>query len=672
MSKKPPTLRPHKTNPKAAAAFSQALAWHQQGNLDQALALYQKTLERDPKHTDALVNMGLICLQRNQYAEGADWIQRSLKIDPRQPDALSNLGVAQAALKKHADAVETFSRAIALNPKDPVLYNNRGGALKDMYRQAEAIADFTHAISLAPAYADAYNNRGLAFYNLRQNDEALADFDHAIEADPNHAVAYRHKGLVLQELKRYKEAVGCYEKALAIRPGLPLVLGYLFYCLQELCEWQDYSLLVDAITSMLRRGELPVVPFVYLALPSNPELQQICARLSVKEFPPPKPWPVTEPAQPGQKIRIGYFSPDFRNHAVTHLVAGLIEQHDRSRFEVHGFNIGPVADDPWRKRMENGFDRFYDVLEKSDDEVVRLAREIGLDIAIDLTGYTQFSRTRIFAERVAPVQIQYLGYVGTMGTNFMDYLIADSIVIPENERPFFDEKIIYLPHSYQVNDDRKVISDRQFTRQELGLPEQGFVFCCHNNHYKFTPEAFRIWMRLLDKVPGSVLWLIGGNEETMRNLRKEATSSGIDPERLVFAEKAGHAEYLARFRAADLFLDTFNYNAGTIASEALWAGLPVLTCKGNTYVSRMAASLLHAAGLPELVAGTPQEYEEIALRLASNPDQMKALARKLEGSRTTCALFNTAQTTRHIEQGFIKAHERHLAGLPPEHILVAP
>lgn len=671
MSKKPPASRPHKTNPKAAAAFAQALAWHQQGNLGQALALYQKTLDRDPKHTDALVNTGLICLQRGEYEAGAEWIQRSLKIDPRQPDALSNLGVAQAALKNHAGAVDTFSRAIALNPRDPVLYNNRGGALKDMYRQAEAIADFTHAISLAPAYADAYNNRGLAFYNLRQNDDALADFDKAIAANPNFAVALRHKGLVLQELKRHTEAADCYKKALAIAPDLPLVLGYLFYCKQELCEWQDYSTLVDTITDLLRGDQLPIVPFVYLALPGDPELQLRCARRYAREFSSPESWPV-EPLQSGQKIRIGYFSPDFRNHAVTHLVAGLIEQHDRSRFEIHGFNIGPVVNDPWRARMQKGFDHFHDVLEKSDDEIVRLAREIGLDIAVDLTGYTQFSRTSVFARRAAPVQVQYLGYVGTMGTRFMDYLIADSVVIPENERPFYDEKIIYLPHSYQVNDDRKIVSDRQFTRQELRLPENGFVFCCHNNHYKLTPDVFHLWMRLLNSIPGSVLWLIGGNEEAIRNLKKEAAGCGIDPERLVFAEKVGHAEYLARFRAADLFLDTFNYNAGTIASEALWSGLPVLTCTGNTYVSRMATSLLHAVGLPELAAATPAEYEATALRLASNPEEMAALARKLRDNKTACPLFDTRLTTRHIERGLIQAHERHKAGLPPAHIFIEP
>lgn len=669
--KKPPA--PHKTNPKAAAAFAQAIAWHQQGQLEQAESYYRKTLERDAKHTDAIVNMGLIHLQRKDYEQGIDWISRSLKIDPRQPDALSNLGVAQAALKNYASAVDAFTRAIALNPDDPVLYNNRGGALKDMYLQHQAIADFTKAIALAPDYAGAYNNRGLAFSNLRENDLALADFDKAIALDPYHVLAYRHKGLVLHELKRFSDAIESYQKVLELQPDTPLVLGNLFSCQQYLCDWQHYSQMIGAISDALAHGKKSITPFTFLSVPSTPSQQQVCARLFTRDMQGQRPWISEKQNQPdGKKIRIGYFSPDFRHHAVTHLVAGLIECHDRNQFEVYGFNIGPVVDDPWRKRMEKAFDHFHDVLEKSNDEVVTLARDIGLDLAIDLTGYTQFSRTEIFAQRLAPLQIQYLGYVGTMGASFIDYTIADAIVIPEQERQFFDEKVIYLPHTYQINDDKKHVSEREFSRTELGLPENAFVFCSHNSHYKITPDAFDIWMRVLKKVEGSVLWLLKGPDETCNNLRNAAASRGIDPDRLIFAENLGHAEYLVRFRAADLFLDTLYYNAGTTASDALWAGLPVLAYRGNTYVSRMAASLLNAVGLPELVTDTPQEYEELAVRLATNPDELAAHKHKLAENRTTHPLFNTELTTRHIEQGYIRAYERYRSGLPPEHIFVQP
>lgn len=663
---------PHKTNPKAAAAFAQAIAWHQQGHLEQAQVLYQKTLERDPKHTDALVNIGLIFLQKGDYEEGTQWIKRSLKIDPRQPDALSNLGVAQAALKKYAEAVDTFTRAIALNPKDPVLYNNRGGALKDMYCQHEAIEDFNHAIELAPQYAEAFNNRGLAYSNLRENESALADFDKAIEINPNYALAYRHKGLILNDLKRYSEAVQCYQKVLALQPETPLIIGNLFACLQQLCDWQDYDEMVDLFSTSLSQGKRTIAPFTYLSLPSTPESQQICARLSATDLPKPVPWQHDAANKSSDKIRVGYFSPDFRNHPVTHLVAGLIESHDRNLFEIYGFNIGPLADDPWRARMEHAFDHFYDVLEKSDDEVVKLARGIGLDIAIDLTGYTQYSRTAIFARRAAPIQIQYLGYVGTMGTDCMDYIIADPHVIPDEERQFYDERIIYLSDSYQVNDDKKGIAEKQFSRQELGLPEKGFVFCCHNNHYKITPDAFKIWMKLLNGVEGSVLWLLKGADEAGHNLQTQAEKHGVNPDRLVFAESILHAEYLARFRVADLFLDTFYYNAGTTASDALWAGLPVLTLDGNTYVSRMAASILNAIGMPELVASSPAEYEEIAFKLAADLDYSRSIKQKLAANKSTYPLFNTKRTTRQIEQGFIKAYERHRSGLPPDHIFVQP
>ncbi len=662
---------PHKTNPKAAAAFSQALAWHQQGQLDQARAFYQKTLERDPGHTDALVNLGLICLQKGQYEEGVEWIRRSLKLNPRQPDALSNLGVALAALKNHADAVDAFTRAIAMNPNDPVLYNNRGGALKDMYLQREAIADFDAAIKLEPNYAEAYNNRGLARFNLRENELARADFERAIAIRPDYALAYRHLGWMLNEIRQYREAIENFEKAYGLAPETAYLLGSIYSCRQYLCNWDNNERLLEEINLKLEQGKRVVSPFICLSLPTTPRKLRDCARLSAPKLDVLPRERQSAPAGDG-KIRIGYFSPDFRNHPVTHLIAGLIERHDRSRFEVHGFNIGPVVDDPWRQRMVKAFDHFHDVMETADDKVVALAREAGLDIAVDLTGYTQFSRTAIFARRAAPLQLQYLGYVGSMGAEFIDYTIADEIVIPENERQFYDEKIIYLPHTYQVNDDKKVISDKNFSRQELGLPDKGFVFCCHNNLYKITPDVFDIWMRLLGKIEGSVLWLLRGSDGAEDNLRKEAEKRGVAPDRLVFAGHAPHAEYLARFRAADLFLDTFYYNAGTTASDALWAGLPVLACKGNTYVGRMAASIVNAVGLPELVAGNPQEYEEIASRLASEPGQLRSLRQKLAASKSGQPLFDTELTTRHIEHGLIAAHERRTAGLPPEHIFVQP
>lgn len=675
MSKKPtssqPPHRPHKASPKAAAAFAQALVWHQQGQLDQARAYYLKTLDRDPKHTDALVNIGLICLQENFYEEGVEWIQRSLKLNPRQPDALSNLGVALAALKNYTGAVDALTRAIALNPNDPVLYNNRGGALKDIYLQREAITDFDAAIKLEPNYAEAYNNRGLAHFNLRENELARADFERAIAIKPDYVLAYRHLGWMFNEIRQYKAAIENFEKAYSLAPETAYLLGNIYSCRQYLCMWDKNEKLLDEINLKLGQGKRVVSPFICLSLPSTPERLQDCARLSASKL-EILPWEEQSAPVADSRIRVGYFSPDFRNHPVTHLVAGLIEQHDRSRFEVHGFNIGPVVDDPWRQRMVKAFDHFHDVMEISDDKVVALAREAGLDIAVDLTGYTQFSRTSIFAKRVAPIQVQYLGYVGSMGADFIDYTIADEVVIPENERQFFDEKIIYLPHTYQVNDNKKVISDKNFSRQELGLPDKGFVFCSHNNLYKITPDAFDIWMRLLGKVEGSILWLLKGAEEVADNFRTEAKKRGIDPGRLFFAEHASHADYLARFRAADLFLDTFHYNAGTTASDALWAGLPVLTCKGNTYVSRMAASILNAVGLPELVASSPQEYEGIATRLASNPEQLHSLRQKLAANKSTHPLFDTKLTTRHIEQGFLAAHERHQAGLPPDHIFVQP
>jgi len=370
-----------------------------------------------------------------------------------------------------------------------------------------------------------------------------------------------------------------------------------------------------------------------------------------------------------EKIRIGYFSMDFKNHAVAMLTAGLFETHNRARFEVIAFSFGPDTKDEMRVRLEKAFDQFIDVQDKSDKEIAELARQMGIDIAIDLAGFTADSRTGIFAYRAAPVQVNYLGYPGTMGADYMDYLIADETLIPEESRQYYAEKIIYLP-CFQANDSKRMIADRVFTREELGLPHHSFVFCCFNNNYKFTPDTFVSWMRILKQTSDSVLFLYAENELVVTNLRREASQQGVDSHRLVFGKKLPAPDYLARYRAADLFLDTLPFNAGTTASDALWAGLPVLTCMGEAFASRMAASLLNAIDMPELITHTQQDYEALAIELATNPDRLKAIRQKLERQRLTTPLFDTELFTRHIEEAYTKMFERYQADLAPAHIYV--
>ncbi|WP_251374578.1 hypothetical protein [Polynucleobacter sp. es-EL-1] len=412
-------------------------------------------------------------------------------------------------------------------------------------------------------------------------------------------------------------------------------------------------------------------PFTLLALSDNPELQKKSAEIYFQNKYPVNPilGPIIKRPR-NKKIRVAYFSADFHDHATGHLIAELFELHDRCQFELVGFSFGPISNDGMRLRLKKAFDNFIEVGNKSDIEIARLSRDLEVDIAIDLKGFTKDSRTGVFSYRAAPIQVNYLGYPGTMGAEYIDYIIADKTLIPTEFQSGYSEKVIYLPNSYQVNDRRRSISNKKFSRQDLGLPENNFVFCCFNNNYKILPPTFASWMRLLKAIPRSVLWLFQDNPRASENLLEEATQHGVDASRLIFAERMPLAEHLARHRHADIFLDTFPCNAHTTASDALWAGLPVLTLMGESFASRVAASLLHAIGLPELITSTQGEYEALAIELAKNPKRLADIKAKLANNRMSSPLFNTPLFTRNLETAYIKMYERYQADLQPDHITI--
>ena len=445
----------------------------------------------------------------------------------------------------------------------------------------------------------------------------------------------------------------------------------------QMAEWTGFNGHCQYLVSRLEFGEAVTNPFAFLGLVDHP-LAHLKASLVWANH-----WhrstvrlgssiDVTEKKSLEPKTRIGYYSADFHNHATAYLMAELFEAHDREKFELVAFSFGPDKQDEMRQRVQAAFDRFIDVRQMSDLEVAQLSRELGIDIAVDLKGYTQDSRPGIFVQRAAPVQVNYLGYPGTMAMEAMDYIIGDPMVIPEGAEPYYSEKIVRLPHSYQVNDAKRRISDKNYSKAELGLPEEGFVYCCFNNTYKITPETFDSWMRILKQVQGSVLWLLKDNEEAMNNLRREAQARGVEGSRLVFAPRMELAEHLARHRAADLFLDTLPYNAHTTASDALWAGLPVLTRLGQAFAGRVAASLLRAVVLEELITQDANTYEALAVELANNPQKLQQIKNKLEQNKTGAPLFDAKLFARHLEAAYEKMHERSVKGLPPEHISVAP
>lgn len=608
---------------------------------------------------------------RGDWADAEKLCRTVLDANADHPDALHLLGTLAVQTGRPREAAELLARAVAINPRDAELHNTHGVALRDAGRFAEALDSYDRAIALAPDYPEAHANRGVVLRNLERDDEALRSYDRAIALKRDFAQAHANRGVALGELGRYPEAMESYKRTLQIHPAYPYLYGSWLQAKMQICDWTHIESHFVRLAGKIEHSERAAAPFQLLATPCSAALQRSAAEIVVKDKYPGTPALSAITRHPAHdRIRIGYFSADFHEHATAHLIAELFERHDKAKFVLTAFSFGPDRKSPMRSRVAAAFDEFIDVRERSDQEVALLAQAREIDIAVDLKGFSQNGRPGIFASRAAPVQVSFLGYPGTMGAAYLDYLVADATLIAESDQRYYVEKIAYLPHSYQVNDTQRIIPDAPIRREQLGLPDKGFVFCCFNNSYKITPALFDRWMRILLRVPGSVLWLLHDNEWAEANLRKEAHWRGVDANRLIFAPRVPLPEHLARHRAADLFLDTLPYNAHTTASDALWAGVPVLTCRGETFAGRVAASLLHAIALPELVAPTPAEYEARAAELAIHPGTLREIQRRLAENRLTQPLFDIELYAKHLERAYTTMHERTRAGLPPEHIHV--
>ena len=662
-----------KVNPDFAAAHNnRGIVLRDLQRPDAALASFDRALRLRPDYAEAYNNRALALRDLRRSPAALESLDRAVALKPAYAEAHNNRGLALQDLGRHPEALQALERALALKPDFAEAWYNLGNVLHALKRPGDALPFLDRAIALRPDYAEAYNNRGNALRDLGRLPEALASFDQGTRAQGDRAETWFNRGNVLVDLGRFDDARQSLERALALQPDLDFLYGTWLNARVKTCDWRGLDDEVARLVAKIQRGERSTPPFLVLALTDSLAVQRQAAAILVADARPAGPALPALPRRPrGEKIRVGYYSADFHDHATAYLMAELFERHDRARFEWIAFSFGPERDDPMRRRVVAAFDRFVDVRGRSDRDVALLSRELAVDIAVDLKGLTQDSRPGIFADRAAPVQVNYLGYPGTMALDAIDYLIADETVIPAESRQHFAEKIVWLPDSYQVNDGQRVVSPREFTREELGLPPEGFVFCCFNNNYKITPATFDGWMRILRRVEGSALWLLEDNPGAADNLRREAEARGIDARRLVFARRAAPAEHLARHRAADLFLDTLPYNAHTTASDALWAGLPVLTCLGEAFPGRVAASLLRAIGLPELVTASPGEFEALAVALAADPARLAGLRATLARNRPTAPLFGATQFARYIEDAYTQMYERHLAGLAPEHLRVA-
>ncbi len=610
--------------------------------------------------------------QRHAFVESERWCRAALALRADAFDALHLLGLIAAQTGRMPEAHEWLGRAVRAFPGSPDCWNNLGLVQRELGRRLDALASFDRALAIAPDHPMALNGRGVVLRDAGRLEEALASFERAASAAPTFAEAHANRANALVELKRHVQAARAYEEAIALSPGTPWLTGGLAFARLNACDWSGLETLWESIAAGIARGDRVTIPFPTLGFPVSAQAQRSAARAWVAERHRPNDELGPLPARaPGERIRLGYYSSDFHEHATAFLLAEVIERHDRGRFHATAFSWGPDTGDAMRKRLAQAFDDFVDVRGRPERDIAALSRERGIDIAIDLKGFALDERTGAFARRAAPVQVNYLGYPGTMGAPYMDYFIADAVTMTPALREAFDEKVVLLPGSCQPHDTRRVM-DPPPARESLGLPAAGFVFCGFNAAWKINPPLFDRWMRILARAPGSVLWLLATVPVAESSLRLEAKARGIDGGRLVFAPKLAQAAHLARLGAADLLLDTLPCNAHTTASDALWAGLPVLTTPGDTFAGRVAAGVVTAAGLPELVVPTTQAYEDEAVRLASDPGRIASLKQRLAAARAGAPLFDTAAYTRHLETAFATMHARALAGLPPEPFEVTP
>lgn len=656
-----------------AAWVNLGLAVRRLGRAVEALAAFDRALALEPGHVNALVNRGNALQELGRAEEALASYELALALRPDHGAALFNRGNALLDLKRPAQALECFDGVLRLQPGLARALVNRGIALLDLGRHGEALASFDRALAIDPAYPEALNDRGVALQALRRHEEALGSFERALASRPAYPEAMSNRADALDALGRDAEAMEAIRALVELAPGYEFARGKLYRCRQRLCEWTSLEEDARALVESVRRAEKAVSPFVFLATTASAEDQLRCARTwASTRRAEAAPRSGTPGRTPRERIRVAYLSADFREHATSFLAAGLFERHDRALFDTIAVSLAPRSDGAMARRLRAAFGTFLDVAELGDREVSALLREQEVDIAVDLMGYTLHARPAVLASRPAPVQVNYLGFPGTMGADWIDYIVADEYVIPERCRRWYAEKVVVLPDCFQVNDGARPRPWNAPSRKEAGLPESGLVFCSFNDGYKLHPGTFEVWMRLLARVEGSILWLVVRSEIARENLRREAVARGIAPERLVFAPDLPYAEHLARLGLADIALDTLPYNSGTTASDALWCGVPVVTCPGEAFASRMAGSVLRAARLPGLIAGSLGEYEAIALALARDPGTRSRMRASLVEGRSSLPLFDTDRFRRHLERAYLAMWERHLRGEPPEGFAVAP
>ena len=675
------------------------------GNLDRAIEAYQQAILLKPDYTDGYNNMGVALKNKGMFHEAIEAFQKVITIKPEDVEAHNNLGNALQAQGKADEAVEVYKKAILLNPNYAVAYSNMGNALQaqgkideavEAYKKAvllnpnyvkayinmsaalqvqgklqEAIEACNKALSLKPDYAETYFNISIALHGQGRLKEAVEACGKSISLKPDYAEAYNHLGKIRKDQGDILAAIYNFKQALKIKPDYEVARVNKLFNQACICDWtgieEDRKLI-----STIGISNQHIIPGMMATFEDSPKRQRIRAEIYAKNTVKQKPIPMPPASiSKPKRLRVGYFSSDFRQHSVMYVMADIFESHDREFFEIYGYSFGPNDNSDFRKRIINSFDVFHDVKELSYQDIAQLARQDKIDIAIDINGYTKLCRPNIFAYRAAPIQIHFWGTGNTSGANYLDYVIVPNMGVPEEYNHHWCEHIIRLPFWCQAKYDENYISGHNVTRRDMGLPESGFVFCSFNNNYKLSPIEFDIWMRLLNQVKDSVLWIYKSNKWVEKHLQKEAFKRGVASDKLVFAEKVPHSLHLARQRLADVLVDTFNSSAGVTAGDALWVGLPIVTKLGKSYTARAGGYMLESIEMPELITKTEQEYENLLLDLATNPQRLSLIKEKLASNRLSTPLFNSELFTKHLEKGYQEAYKRYFDGKGPKSISIA-
>lgn len=648
-----------------------ALALFNLSEFEKALECLNKAIKIDQNYAEAYYNRGNVFLKLQNRELALKSFDRAIELSPDYKMALNNKGNLLKDIGKLDEALLSYQRAIKIKPINPEEINNCGNIYFEMERYSEALNYFSTAIKINPNLYQAHYNLGKVLNKIGNKNKAIESYKNSIQLNDKFVNSFFNLGNLYLEQKNYSEAINCFEKVLDIKPNQDFLLGNIFYAKASLCDWSSFETFKEELENKIRDSQKVCLPFYSLALTNSPELQKIASKTYFEsKFEGIKREKSLNFKYDNKKIKVAYYSADFHSHATMYLIANLFEQHNKDKFEIVGFSYGRSPKDEMNSRAKNAFDHFFDVSEKTDKEIANFSRDLKIDIAVDLKGYTRDNRFGIFVEGCSPIQVSYLGYPGTLGSNCIDYIIADKTIIPKDFQKFYSEKVIYMPDTYQVNDPTIKIDYQKIKKADYGLPDNKFIFCSFNQNYKITPSVYNIWIKILKETKNSIIWILSENKKSRENLLEKLNLSQIDRDRLIFAEKLPHKDHLCRLKLADLFLDSFPCNAHTTASDALRSGVPVLTYKGKTFASRVAASLNYSFGLNALVAKDQKEYLDLAVEIGNNRAKLLHFKKLIKTNFDKSPLFDIKSFTKNLEKAYIKIYQNYKAGFQPENLFI--